>query len=76
MVMSYVWSILLYRVEAWMLKTTIINKLDVTNKDIPRRASVVDCELFKSTKRIKTGYLGNILNGECYHFQHLILQGK
>lgn len=47
----------------------------VTNKNILRRSSLVDCEILENFMR-KTGYLGHILRGEHYNFQRLILQGK
>lgn len=48
----------------------------VTDKDILRKAILVDSELFGDIKRRKTGGLGHILLRERYHFQRLILQGK
>ena len=91
MLKSYVWSVLLYGVEAWTLKMTTVNKIEMwtlrrmlripctdrlRNEEVVRRAGLEDRELFRHIREKKIAYLGHILRGERYHFQRLILQGK
>lgn len=62
--------------EMWTLRRMLrVSWVDyVTNRDLLRRAGLVDREVFEIKK--KTGYLGHILHGRRYHFPLLILQGE